>query len=84
MKTIAMINFYILVIIGTTAVYVGLDLRKWHSWIIGLYGFVSGFLIGLLWVDTKGALITGGLFALGVLYGGATTRWHMQRDKEDK
>jgi hypothetical protein len=49
------------------------------SWLCGLYGFVSGFLIGLSNADIRGGLELGALFAFIVLYGGAMTRFHKKR-----
>lgn len=34
-------------IVCGVCIFIGLDLRKWRSWLYGLYGFISGFMIGL-------------------------------------
>lgn len=80
--TIAEIVLTIHVIIGGIVVFVGLDLKKWHSWLVGLYAFVVGFLFALsIWSSLSGALQLGALFAFAILYGGATTHWHRRRLK---
>ena len=59
--------------------YVGLDLRKWSSWLYGVFGLLCGLLIGLLIDNVIGGLKLGVLFAFGIMYGGAAMRWHKQR-----
>jgi len=82
MSTIANINFIVYLIICGSAIFVGLDLKKGRSWLLGLYGFISGYLFGLLKSDTSGSLVMGALFAFVVIYGGATSYWHRQRFKK--
>jgi hypothetical protein len=79
MSMIVNANYVICMIVCGTAIFVGLDLKKWLSWLCGLYGFVSGFLIGLSNADIRGGLELGALFAFIVLYGGAMTRFHKKR-----
>lgn len=79
MSTVVNANFVIYLIVCGTAIFVGLDLKKWLSWLCGLYGFISGFLFGLLNAGTRGGLEMGALFAFVVLYGGAMTRFHRKR-----
>lgn len=81
MKTLIMIFFYVYVLIGGISIIVGLDLKKWYSWLIAACGFVIGFLMGLVWVDLNNAFIAGSLFAFLTLAGGATVHWHRKRWK---
>ncbi len=82
MSTIINANFVVYLVVCGLAIFVGLDLKKWFSWLFGLYGFISGLLFGLLKADISGGLALGALFAFVVLYGGATSFWHRQRYKE--
>jgi len=81
MPTIVNIIFVIYVVVCGIGIFIGLDLKKWKSWLYGLYGFVSGLLIGLSRADVSGGLTLGLLFTFVVLYGGATSHWHRQRFK---
>ena len=81
MSTIVNANFVVYVIVCGISIFVGLDLKKWPSWLCGLYGFISGFLFGLSKADVPGGLQLGVLFAFVVIYGGATSHWHRQRFK---
>ena len=82
-------NLFVFLIVSAIATFRGLELRKRSSWLYGLYGFLSGFLIGFLRSDGAGGLqldtnltlsLQGGaLFAFMVMYSGAMTRWHRQR-----
>ncbi len=86
MATIILTNFFIFITVSSIATFKGLDLKKRYSWMYGLYGFISGFLVGFIRANDGGGyhLVTnligsfqaGIAFALMVLVGGATTRWH--------
>jgi hypothetical protein len=86
MTTIILANFFVFLIVCFIATLKGLDFGKRSSWLYGLYGFISGFLIGFLRSDGSGGyhVITnlpgsfqiGALFAFVVFFGGATSRWH--------
>jgi hypothetical protein len=82
MKTVAVVNLVIFLVVCGAVVFSGLDLRKWTSWLLGAYGFLSGFLVGLLVAHMEQPVILGALFALAVLFGGGTTRWHRLRYRE--
>ena len=79
MSIIVNANFVLYIIVCGVAIFAGLDLKKWSSWVFGLYGFISGFLLGLLEADVYGGLGLGGLFAFIVMYGGVTSHWHRER-----
>jgi hypothetical protein len=81
MKTLIMILFYVFMLIGGISIYSGLDLKKSYSWLIVVYGFVIGFLMGLVWVDISTAITAGMLFAFLTLASGATVYWTRQRSK---
>jgi hypothetical protein len=82
MSAIVNANFVVYLIVCGAAIFVGLDLKRLSSWLFGLYGFISGFLFGLLKADASGGLLLGALFAFVVIYGGATSMWHRQRYKK--
>lgn len=92
MATIILGNFFVFIVICFIATLKGLDLKKRSSWWYGLYGFISGFLIGFLRSDDSGGyhIVTnltasfqaGVVFAVVVLVGSATTRW--QRSMGEK
>ena len=73
MSAILNVNFVIYLIVCGTAIFIGIELKKWHSWLFGLYGFISGLLFGLAKADVAGGLGLGVLFAFVVMYGGATS-----------
>jgi hypothetical protein len=79
MTTISKIILFLYLIICATCVFIGLDLKKWFSWLFGILGFIGGFLIGLQITGARGGFTMGVLFAFMVLYGGATSYWHRQR-----
>jgi hypothetical protein len=81
METIIIAILFAYLVVSGVGMLIGLDLRKWSSWLFGIYGFLSGFLIGFLIVDVRSGLMGGVLFAFIVLYGGAMVRWHRQRFK---
>lgn len=48
MAIIILANSFVFMIFLVIAGYTGLDLKKWSSWLYGIYGFLSGFLFGFL------------------------------------
>jgi hypothetical protein len=81
METIAVFVLLVYLVISAIGMIIGIDLKKWSSWLFGIYGFLSGFLVGFLLVDLKSGLLGGLLFAFIVLYGGAMVRWQRERFK---
>lgn len=82
MLTMVNVNFFLYLIFCGIAIFVGLDLKKWFSWLFGLYGFITGFLFGVLKADVSGGLGLGILFAFVVMYGGTTSFVHRRRYKK--
>lgn len=74
--------FWVFVIVGLIGIFIGLDPKKWTSWLYGVYGFASGFLIGFFRDDVSAGLKLGLLFAVAVMWGGVTTHRQKQRFKK--
>lgn len=84
MKTIAIANSIIFIVIGWFVVTLGFDIKKPTNWLYGLYGFLTGVLIGISYSDLKNAVIVGVLFFFIIMFGGATTHMHRERwEKKD-
>jgi hypothetical protein len=87
MTTIILINFFIFLIVGSIGIFKGLDLKKWKSWLIGIYGFVSGFLIILLRGDKTDITVgfqIGAIFAFTSIFAGACTYYQRRFFKSEK
>lgn len=78
METIIVVNFFVFMLVGTICVFIGLDLKKWSSGLLGLYGFLTGSLVGLLSPGESLSLDVGALLAIAVLYVGAMVRRNKQ------
>jgi hypothetical protein len=79
MKTIVITNFYIFLLVGFIGVFLGLDLRKWSSWLYGIYGLLSGFFLGFSFYGVRSGLELGAILAIAVMYAGAWVYWSRQR-----
>ena len=79
METVAIANIFVFVVVSGIAIYFGLELKKWSSWLFSLYGFLSGFLIGFIKGGVQGGLEFGALCAFVVMFGGVMSYWHRQR-----
>jgi 4-hydroxybenzoate polyprenyltransferase len=79
METMVIVNLFAFLIVGVIGISKGLDLRRWSSWLYGIYGFLSGFLIGFLTGNASGDVTLGLLFGFAVMYSGAMVRLHRQR-----
>ena len=83
MKTVATANVVILAIVYAIAIYLGLDPKKWQTWLLSLYSFLTFILVGLLGTGNfyesvkLGAIVT---FAL--IFGGIITYWNRERAKK--
>jgi hypothetical protein len=83
METLITINVVILVIVTGIVIYIGLDLKKWHSWLFGAYAFLTLFLAGLIGVGSiNEALKVGALGTFALMFVGVTTRLNRERAKK--
>jgi hypothetical protein len=83
METIILINLILFLIVFSIRTFIGLDVRKWTSWLYGLYGFFSGFWCSFIREDAEmsSRLLLGALFAFAIMYIGAFVRVNRQRYK---
>ena len=89
MAKVIVANVVLFAIIGSIWAARGIDLKKWSSWLLGMYAFISGFLAGFVRSDGAGgyevstnlpaSLQVGVVFALAFMFTGATTRWNRRR-----
>jgi hypothetical protein len=79
MEKIVMANFIVFVIVGVICTIVGLNLKKWYSWLVGFYGFLSGYFLGLIVENGSSSWQVGLLFAIAIMSSGAMTRRNRQR-----
>jgi len=59
--------------------FIGLDLKKWSSWLLGFYGFLSGFLFGLVTAGVPLGLRWSRSSRLWPCLVVSMTRWHRQK-----
>ena len=86
MQTIIVANFFVFMLVGTIFVFIGLDIKKWTSWLLGLYGFLSGILFSFIRenADISTRLLLGAILGVGVMFVGAMVRRNRQiYTKED-
>ena len=77
MKTLATVNGVIFAIVFGLVVASGFDLKKWYSWLFGVYGFLTFFLVGIVGTgNINEAIKAGALFAFFTMFGGAVMRWN--------
>jgi hypothetical protein len=78
MELIVFANILVCMVTCGIGIFIGLDLKKWSSWLYGLYGFLSGFTISIIIGDVLAGLKIGFLTAFVVMFCGAMSRWHRQ------
>lgn len=82
MKTVATANLVIFAIVCAIAIYLGLDPKKWQTWLLSLYGFLSLFLIGIVGTgNVYESVIVGAITTFAVIFGGIITFWNRERAK---
>ena len=85
METIIEINFFVFLVVGTICSLIGLDLKKWSSWLYGLYGFLTGFSVIFVSPEPNisSGLMVGTLSAFAVIFGGGMARRNKQLYTKD-
>ena len=73
MEILTFANALVFIVVSAICVFIGLDLKKWSSWFLGLYGFLSGLLFGFLRSGLLLGLQGGALLAFVALFGGGMT-----------
>lgn len=73
MKVLFVIVICIYAIVSSISIMVGLNLKKWYSWLVGAFGFIAGFLIGLLSVDAQTGIAVGIIFSFLTLTSAAVS-----------
>jgi hypothetical protein len=68
MGKIIIADIIVFVIVCAICTIIGLDLKKWQSWLAGLYGFLSGCLIGFLSEAGSPSWDVGLLFAIMIMF----------------
>ena len=74
MDKIILANFFIFLIITFVCTILGLDFKKWQSWLVGLYGFLSGYLLGFLSKARSPSWQLGLLFTIVIMSSSIVTR----------
>jgi hypothetical protein len=83
MKTIATVNGVIFTLVISIAVYLGLDPKKWQTWLLGLYGFLSFLLVGIVGTGNfYKAVAVGAIVTSALIFGGIVTFWNRERAKK--
>ena len=76
MEIIFFADLIMFLIIGVVCMIFGLDLKKWQSWLAGIYGFLSGWSLGFLSDTGSPSWQLGLLFAIMIMSSGAVMRRH--------
>ena len=83
MKTIATVNGVIFVIAISIAIYIGLDPKKWQTWLLSLYGFLTFFLAGIVGTGNFYESIKAGTVGTFlIIFTGIITYWNRERAKK--
>jgi hypothetical protein len=83
MKTVATVNGVIFTLVISIAIYLGLDPKKWRTWLLSLYGFLTFFLVGIVGTGNfYEAVKLGTIVTFALILGGITTYWNRERAKK--
>jgi hypothetical protein len=83
MKTLATLSVVIFAIVFAITIYIGLDLKKWQTWLFGVYGFLTFFLVGLIGTgNVIESIKVGAIVAFATIFVGVTTSWNRERAKK--
>lgn len=82
METMILANVVIFFIASFIGILIGLNPKKWVSWVLGIYGFLSGSLVGFVGEGSSPNWLVGAIFAFLVMYIGTMNYWQKQHYKE--
>lgn len=83
MKTLATANGVIFAIVCAVAIYLGLDPKKWRTWFLTLYSFLTFFLVGMVATeDFYEAVQLGAIVTFALVFGGIVTYWNRERARK--
>ena len=82
MKTIATANILVFIVVVSIAMYTELNLQKWRTWLLGLYGFLSFFLLGIVGKQDLYKCIILGAVGVVIVLGGIITYWNRERARK--
>ena len=82
MKTVATVNLVIFLIACGLAVFIGMSPKKWQTWLLSLYGFLTFFLIGFVGTSNVYESIKAGAIGIAIILGGIITYWNRERAKK--
>jgi hypothetical protein len=82
MKTIVIVNIVVFIIAVSIAMYIELNPKKWQTWLLGLYGFLSFLLLGLVGKAGLYESIMLGAVGVAMVVGGIITYQNRERAKK--
>jgi Na+/H+ antiporter NhaD/arsenite permease-like protein len=83
MKTAATVNGVIFAIVYVIAIYMGIDPKKWQTWLLSLYCFLTFFLVGIAGTgDRFESVKLGVVLAFVFTFGGIISYWNRERAKK--
>ena len=83
MKTLAILNAVIFIIVYGIALFRGVNPQKRQTWLLGLYGFLTFFLVGIAGTGNVYESVKVGLIAaIAFTFGGIITYRNRERAKK--
>lgn len=83
MKTLLTLNIIVFAIVAGAEFIFGFDPKKWHTWLFGVYGFLSILGFGLSETGRiDESLMASSIVILALMFIGVTTRWSRERAKK--
>jgi len=83
METVATVNVVIFLIVYGIAVFIGIDPKKWQTWLLSLYGFLTYFLAGIVGTGNfYESVAVGVIVTFAFTFGGIITYWNRERAKK--
>lgn len=82
MKTVATGNVVVFLVVYGIVVYIGINPKKWQTWLLGLYGFLTFFLAGIVGTGNFYESIKAGAIGIALIFGGIITYWNRERAKK--
>jgi hypothetical protein len=78
MRILIIMNLIVILIVFVISAFIGISLKKWSTWLLVIYVFLSGSLIGFLGSGGAWDFLIGFLFVIIILSTGIFTHWQRE------
>ena len=78
MEKLTMYNAFVFIMIATHSLWIGLDPKRWQSWLLSVYGLFTFLLAGIEAENIYKSLEVGAIITFVIMFGSVIKFWIRQ------